>query len=292
MKLNQHWVGVSQLLLASVGFGFLGIFGKIAFDQGLGVGSFLTYRFVLATLLLWAYCLLFNPSVIRFPLQQIFISALLGIFGYAVFSSLYFTAVHGVSVALASMLLYTYPFWVSVLSHFFLGERMSSRQWLCLSIATLGLAFLLWGHIEVHNTMAVLAGLGSAMTYAIYILASAHFQKKVKPLSSSLYVITFCALALYLYHHPSIKASLDLSVRAGTSVVGIAIICTIMPLTLILAGLQKMKSSEAALLTMMEPITAAAMAWFIFHESLEAVQILGVALVLGSIAARTLWARS
>lgn len=292
MKLNQHWVGVSQLLLASVGFGFLGIFGKIAFANGLDIGSFLTYRFVLAALLLWSYCLLFDPTSVRFPPQQILISALLGIFGYAVFSTLYFTAVHGVSVALASMLLYTYPFWVSVISHFFLKERMNGRQWLCLSMATLGLGFLMWGHIEVHNAMAVLAGLGSALTYAIYILASARYQKKVKPLSSSLYVITFCALALYLYHQPVIKASLDLSTKAGSSVLGIAVLCTIMPLTLILAGLQKMKSSEAALLTMMEPITAAIMAWFIFSETLDAVQILGVALVLGALAARTVWAKS
>lgn len=292
MKLNQHWVGVAQLILASIGFGFLGIFGKIAFESGLGVGSFLTYRFTLAALILWIYALLFNQQIARFPLRQIFISALLGVFGYAVFSTLYFIAVHGVSVALASMLLYTYPFWVSLLSHVFLGEKMNPRQWLCLWAASFGLVLLMWGHIEIHHANAVLAGLGSGLTYALYILCSARFQKSVKPLSSSLYVITFCALALYLYHHPSIKASLDLTARAGSSVVGIAIVCTIMPLTLILAGLQKMKSSEAALLTMLEPVTAAAMAWLIFGERLDLLQALGVALVLGSLAARTVWARS
>jgi drug/metabolite transporter (DMT)-like permease len=62
-----------------------------------------------------------------------------------------------------------------------------------------------------------------------------------------------------------------------------------LPLTFILAGLQKMKSSEAALLTMIEPVTAATMAWFIFGEALSLPQLLGASLVLIALAARTIW---
>lgn len=288
MKLSRHWTGVIQLVLASIGFGFLGIFGKIAFHHGLSVGAFLTYRFTLAALLLWMGCLLFRPHWIRLEAKQIFISALLGVFGYAVFSTLYFMSVKGVSVALAALLLYTYPFWVSLLGHLFLHERLTHRQWTCLVVAFIGLALLVWGRLAAHDVKAVFAGMGAAVAYALYILASAHWQRHVRPLSSSLYVISFAALALYLYHRPSMSAAFHLSPAQASSVLGIAIISTIIPLTLVLAGLQKMKSSEAALLTMIEPVTAAVMAWFIFHETLTSRQMVGAALVLGALAARSL----
>jgi drug/metabolite transporter (DMT)-like permease len=169
---------------------------------------------------------------------------------------------------------------------------MNTKQWYCLAVATLGLAILMWGKIQVDNWFAVLAGLGSAITYSVYILVSARFQKSVKPLSSSLYVITFSALALYIFHRPNMHAALTLSTMQASSVIGIAIICTILPLTLVLAGLQKMKSSEAALLTMVEPITATILALCLFDETLSARQAIGALLVLAALAARTMWSKS
>ncbi len=291
MKLERHWLGVLQISLASVGFGFLGVFGKTAFQEGLSVGHFLTYRFTLASLLLWTFCLLLRPQSIKLGWKQIGISALLGILGYALFSSLYFTAIKGISVALAALLLYTYPFWVSLLSHFVLNERMTPRQWLCLCAAFSGLLLLLWGHWWAHSLQAVLAGLGAALAYSIYILVSARFQKHVEPLSSSLYVITFSALTLALIHRPSLAAALDLSTAQASSIIGVALIGTILPLSLVLAGLQKMKSSEASLLTMLEPVTAALLAWFIFGESLTLLQLSGALVILISLTVRTLVAK-
>lgn len=272
--------GVLQLVLASLCFGFIGIFGKMAFAHGVSVGAFLTYRFVLASFILFLCALVFRPTLFRASLSQIFIAAILGFFGYAVFSTLYFMAVKGVSVALAAMLLYTYPFWVSLLGHVFLKERMNRLQWFCLALASLGLVMLLWGSFTVHSSIALLAGLGSALTYAIYILASARWQKNIHPLTSSLYVIPAAAVGLYIYHHPSLQAALHLPATATLSVIGVAVIGTILPLTLVLAGLQKMKSSQAALITMIEPLTAAAMAWVIFGDTLSTRQLIGGAMIL------------
>jgi drug/metabolite transporter (DMT)-like permease len=98
MNMNPRLRGTIEISIASVGFGFLGIFGKIAFNSGLSVGEFLTYRFTLAALLIWIFLLLFKPEWVRLTKKQIFITAMLGIFGYGFFSTLYFQAVEGLSV--------------------------------------------------------------------------------------------------------------------------------------------------------------------------------------------------
>lgn len=280
--------GTLEISLASVGFGFLGVFGKIAFQTGLSVGELLSYRFALAAILMWIFLLLFRPAWVRLNSRQIIVAALLGIFGYAFFSTLYFTAVAGLSVTLAALLLYTYPFWVNVFSHFFTQDRVSGKEALCLLGASAGLVLLLWGHIEVRNIWAVVAGLGSAISYAIYVLLSGRLQKDVRPISSSLYVITFGALALSLFHHPNYDRIQSLTAVQAGSIAGLALICTIIPLTLELAALQKLKSTEVALLMMIEPITAALMGALIFQESLTPVQLVGALTIGVALIANTL----
>ncbi|MBC7398030.1 MAG: DMT family transporter [Bdellovibrionales bacterium] len=281
MSVNRkQLIGILQISLGSLGFGFLGIFGKLAFNSGLSVGALLTYRFLIAAALLWIVLFLFKRERIRLSFDQIIISAGLGVLGYAVFATLYFTAIQGMSVGLAALLLYTYPFWVSFLSHFFLKERMSSLQWLLLLGAFIGVACLLWGRFHLSHMASLLAGLGSALTYAGYILFSARYQRSVQPISSSLYVITFAGIALALYHQPPLAMWRVLSLHQWQIVLGIATLSTILPVTMILAGLQKLRSSQAALTSMLEPVTAAIAAGILFHETMTALQVVGATIVI------------
>lgn len=280
--------GTIEISIASAGFGFLGIFGKWAFQSGLSVGELLAYRFTLAALLIWIFLLLFRPQWVRLNLRQTVIAALLGIFGYAFFSTLYFEAIQGLSITLAALLLYTYPFWVNIFSHLFTHDKISKKEALCLLGASAGLVFLLWGHIEVRNIWAIVAGLGSAISYAVYVLLSGRLQKDVRPISSALYVITFGAIALSVFHRPPFAHVRELTPDQATSILGIAVICTIIPLSLELAALQKLRSKEVALLMMIEPITAALLGAAIFHESLSPTQLLGALLIAVSLVFNTM----
>lgn len=277
---RKQLIGILEISLGSMGFAFLGIFGKWAFASGLSVGALLTYRFMIAAAVLWIGLFLFNRNKIYISRLQLLFSAGLGVFGYAVFATLYFSAVQGMSVGLAALLLYTYPFWVSLLGHFFSYERMNRVQWTLLFGAFVGVTCLLWGQFHLHNTAALIAGLGSAITYAIYILFSASYQKNVKPISSSLYVTTFAAIALASYHHPPLQFWKILNSHQWQIVLGIATVSTIFPMTLILGGLQKLKSSQAALVTMLEPVLAALAAGVLLHESMSALQIVGGTVVM------------
>lgn len=289
--LSSETKGRIEVILASLAFGFLGIFGKFAFENNVSVGQLLTFRFLLATLALWLWLFVFKRHLIKISKKQLFITSMLGIFGYAFFSTLYFEAVRGISVALAALLLYTYPIWVTLFSALFKLEQITLKDWLILITASTGLVLVLWGNIEASNLMALFFGLGSGLFYALYILASGQFQKDIKPITSTLYVITFCTIALAVFHRPDLGHFLSLGQNALMAVGGLTFICTILPLTLILAGLQKLKSSEAALLTMIEPITAVVMAQIIFDEKMNFMQLIGALLILSSLSAKAIKAK-
>lgn len=280
---REKWIGLGYVILAGSGFGFLGIFGRWAFRSGLSVGELLTYRFTVAALLLWLFLLILRPQFIKLPCKQVLISSALGVFGYAVFSTLYFKAIEGVSVPLAALLLFTFPLFVNIGAVLFLKEKLSALQWISLLLASLGLVVLLWGPLIIHSLYAVVCALVAAITYSIYVLLSGVWQKDVRPISSSLYVISAAALALLVVHHPSPSQILTLNPQQIFLVLGIAIVSTIGPLTLFLAGLQKLSSSEASITVMVEPVVATLAAGFILNEQLSPQQLLGSLLVLSGL---------
>ncbi len=276
----QRALGFIYVLLAGIGFGFLGIFGRLAYQSGLSVGELLTFRFTLAAIILFAGLLLFKPKYLLLNLKQILISGGLGVFGYAVFSTLYFKSLEGISVALAALLLFTFPIFVSLGSHFIFKEKMPRRQILSLILACIGLIILLWGPLVVDSLASVIFAITAAMAYSVYVLLSGRYQQKVAPLSSSLYVITSAAIALFAYHQPSFSRIPLLTSYQLSIIFGIALVSTIGPLTLFLAGLQKLSSAKASIIVMVEPVVAAIAAWVLLGEQLSLQHLIGAGLVM------------
>lgn len=276
----QQALGFIFVLLAGVGFGFLGIFGRLAFQSGLSVGELLTFRFALAALILFIGLLFYKPKLLKINLKQLAISAALGIFGYAVFSTLYFKSIEGISVALAALLLFSFPIFVSLGAHFILKERMPRRQVFSLLLACVGLMVLLWGPLVVHSLASVVFAIAAALAYSVYVLVSGRYQQKVPPLTSSLYVIISAGLALFIFHQPSFSRIPHLTSHQVLIILGIAVVSTIGPLALFLAGLQKLSSANASIIVMIEPVVAALAAWLLLGEQLTVQQSLGGGIVL------------
>jgi drug/metabolite transporter (DMT)-like permease len=276
-------LGFFYVLLAGIGFGFIGIFSRIAFRSGMSVGELLTWRFACASLILWIALLFINPKLLKPNPKQILVSIALGMFGYAIFSTLYFKAIEGISVPLAALLLYTFPIFVNLVGHFFFSEKMTRLQSISLFLSCIGLGILLWGPIVVNSKIAVLYGLGSGITYAIYVLISGRVQKNIHPLSSSVYVITAATFGLFLFHQPNLHQVTQLTTTQLTCVVGLAIVSTIGPLTFFLAGLQRLPTGQASITAMIEPVVAAMAAGLILGENLTHFQMLGAGVILAAL---------
>jgi drug/metabolite transporter (DMT)-like permease len=165
-------IGRVEILLSAVGYGFIGIFGKRAFASGLEPGEFLTLRFALAASLLWIFVLVARPRDARIGRRQLLSCVGLGVFGYALFTTLYFNALEGLSASLTSLLLYTFPVIVTVAAWALFKEPIGWRRGLALPVVSAGLVLLLWGNLAVTNWGAVAFALAAAVFYSIYILAS------------------------------------------------------------------------------------------------------------------------
>lgn len=277
-----HRKGLLEVGFASLCFGLIGLFGKEAFRAGLDIGQLLTIRFGLAASVLGFFLFVLKRQDLKLPRREFLISAGLGILGYAIFASLYFVAVEGVSIALAALLLYTYPFWTALFNAV-LGERLLKEQWLGLVGAAAGLVFLLWGQIEVQSLWAIAAGILSAVTYSLFVIISGRTLRAVSSYGSGFWIMLFATLGLAILHRPDFSAAVAWPASTWGILFAIALIGTVIPLVLIQAGLQKLTSTETALLCMLEPVTAALAGMLWLNEALTLRQIVGAALVLGSL---------
>ncbi len=275
-----------QILLSGFCFGFLGIFGKWAFQLGLEPGELLAVRFSLAFFILFFYLIFKNRSTQKkFPWLSPFhliLCILLGVLGYAVFASCYFIALKGLSASMTVLLLYLYPVFVAIGARVFLKEHLGILGTIAIPLASLGLVMLVWGDFSISNSTGFFAGLLSAIVYAIYILVSRRFLGQTDAITSSCWMQFGTGTSLMLLHFHSLERLTEVVIKGWQPILGISIISTVLAMVLFLQGLKKLSSAEASILNTSEPITAIFLAYLLLGETFSVGQIIGGLLVIAS----------
>ncbi len=298
--LSQRALGIVEVLLSGVCFGFLGFFGKKAFAKGISPGEFLAYRYSSAALMMAVLIALKTRSMRTLWLghRTVIRSLLLGVCGYAVFSSFYFFALERISASMTVILLYLYPLLVALGGRVLFNERIPGRQFWAFPLAFVGLILLVWADAVEGDSLGVALGFCSALFYSAYILLSSKWLKGVDPFISTFWIQLGAGLTLFCVHfgfvHPApfgwgLVSGRLLSV--WTDVLLIGFVCSVLAMSLFLSGLLKIKNWEASLLSMAEPIVGVLVGVLILGDVLTPSQWIGICLVLIALAIVS-WPRS
>lgn len=273
-------IGYVQVILSGFCFAFLGFFGKTGYRYGFTPGELLAMRYSTAAVILGSYLLITDRSFLKMPIKEKIISTLLGVCGYALFSSFFFYALRGISASLTVLLLYTYPVMVAFLSPLFFKEKISKKLWAILIFVTFGLYLLLRVEWDVKNATSILYGFGAAFFYSLYILYSRKFVAHLKATASSFYVQLGAGGILALIHFKDLHRPVFLLTHHGTFIIAMAFICSLLAMTLFLAGLQKLSATETSILSTTEPLFGVLIAILFLNENFNYSQILGALIVL------------
>jgi drug/metabolite transporter (DMT)-like permease len=278
--------GALLCLVSATGFGTLGIFGRLASDAGASVTSTLLVRFSLAALVFAAVIAVSGrmAALRRLPRRVVLTGLALGAAGYSLQSGLYFAAIGRLDVSLVSLMLYTYPAFVT-LAALALGRAAPSlRTGAALAMASAGLALVLLtaGMGDFDLTGALLA-LGASLTYTTYIMVSDGVVGEVDPFVLSALVLGGATASFAVAGLASGTLDLALGADAWLWLVLIALVSTVIAVSAFFAGLRRVGPSEAAILSTFEPIVTVALAFVVLSERLSAPQLAGGALVLAAV---------
>jgi drug/metabolite transporter (DMT)-like permease len=275
--------GLLLVLTAAMGYSILPIFTKSILASGLPPMDLAVWRFMFAAPAFWIILVARRVPLPERPLPRL---RLLGLGGFlACAASLAFFGLQRIPAATYSVLFYTYPAMVVVLS-MFLGERFGAATWLALSLTLAGVVLIvpdfgkdLKGLDPVGVALAFVNGLVVAV---YYLLNSRLLRGHVALARASAWVITGAFLIL------AGAATLNgLRLPASASVwlliLGMAIFSTVLPVFALTTGIQKLGAARSAITGAVEPVLTVLLAMIFLSERMEPVQWLGGALILASV---------
>jgi drug/metabolite transporter (DMT)-like permease len=278
--------GAVLCLVSAAAFGTLGIFGRLAADAGASIATTLLVRFAIAAAI-FALVLRVTGGWARMrqlPRHVVLTGLGLGAAGYSLQSGLYFAAIERLDVSLVSLLLYTYPAFVTVAALMLGRASPSLRTVAALAVASAGLVLvLLAAGTGAFDLGGALLALAASVTYTTYILISDRIIGTIDPFALAALVLTGATASFAVAGVLTGSLSLRLSGEAWLWLVLIALVSTVVAVSAFFAGLKRVGPSEAAILSTAEPVVTVALAFVVLGERLAPAQLLGGALVLGAV---------
>jgi drug/metabolite transporter (DMT)-like permease len=230
-------------------------------------------RSAIAALLLWA--------VARKPRFDWSVAQIGGAVAYAVTVMLYVPAVTLTTAANAILLQYTAPVWIALFGAWFLRERATWVDWLCIAVSLGGMVLFFRQGIASRSFVGDLMAAGSGVTMA-WMMLFLRKQKDGRPLESVLLGNVLAALAgvpfLFRQPPPDLQGWLGI-LLLGVLQLGLAYV-------LYTYAIKRVTALESVLIVMLEPILNPIWALLLIGERPEGWALVGGLLVLASATVR------
>jgi drug/metabolite transporter (DMT)-like permease len=279
----QRRSGALLCLGSAAAFGAMAIFGKLAFDAGVGVSTLLFARFAMASVVLWL-AVAVRGDVRRTGGRTVLGALGLGAIGYATQAGLFFAALGRMDASLLALVLYTYPAFVTVAAIAVGRESANRRRAGALLVSSVGLVLVLAGAGRGGvDPLGAAMGIGAALAYTAYILVSDRVVADLEPLALSALVTTGAAATFAIAGVASGSLRVDFAPEGWLWLALIALVSTVTAVALFFAGMRRVGPSNAAILSTFEPVVTVTLAFLAFGEGLTPVQMAGGALVLAAV---------
>lgn len=268
-------MGYLYLLLAAFLWGLIGPVSRLAFEEGLTPLAVAFFRASVAWVFFGLHALLLRQ--IRVERRDALPLLLFGLVGVSLFYGSYQLAVVYGGAALASVLLYTAPAWVALLSLVVLKEPLDRTGLLAVALTLLGVGLMgVGGGSGVRVlSLALFFGLLSGFTYALYYIFGKLYLPRYATPTLFLYALPVGALGLL----PWVEFA-PLSLRAMEALLFLGVFSTYGAYLAYYAGLKRLPATRASVVATLEPVVANLFAFLLFREVLSLWAYLGAGLVL------------
>ncbi len=307
-------MGVALILATAALFGSGPWFARVAYDAGMSPLPLLTWRYVFAALVGW---LLVSAS--RQGRRSLLLvsrrglAALLGLgILYVGNAGAYTAALEDTPASLVAIITYLYPAMVAVISMRYARRLEGRRPWFALAVSTAGVALAVGGIPEDAQVplSGLLLALTCAVVYAVWIVLAARLRgerpgRRAKPpeaiaatgpedtgaaargpdalaasaIMSTTTALTAAVLVALLGGDPAPTA---VPGSAWPALMGFGLFSGIAVATF-LAGTRRIGAARAALVSTVEPVYTIVLATVLLGETLDPIQAVGGALVVGGV---------
>lgn len=271
-------LGTALVLAAAIGFGTLGIFGRVGYEVGLNTSTLLTYRFIIAAVLLVGYLAVAGRGtwITRGPLGT---AIALGV-AYAAISGGYFAGLVYIPAGLAAITLYTYPVFVYLIALGLLGERLTRLKLVAMVLAIVGIVTIVGIDIDGIDLRGIGLVIVAALAYAIYTAGSRHAVADIDADTLATLAVVVTAIVFTMIGVLTDTLFVPSGADQWGVIIGVAVFGTAVPIALFVHGLQLVEASRASILAMAEPLVTVVLGVVLLGEALTAGLLVGGTMIL------------
>jgi len=279
--------GILYIILSASAFGIMPILAKLSYRGGANTYTTLFLRFFFAAIML-LYYLKSKGISMKLTKKQLILVLIIGIFGFTFTTSSLFMSYNYIGIGMASMIFYTYPSIVTLMSYVVYKEKIYPRKIISLIISLIGIYILIDRASVTFNLKGIiLAGIASVL-YSFYVLGASH--KEFKDINS--YVLTFyiscaSAIVMFLAANATSNFNIHISFYALVAILLLAFISTVVALMAFLEGVRIIGPSKASIFSTIEPIVGLILGTLILGEPISSRIIIGSIMIVMSVAILT-----
>ena len=287
------YLSTMLVVLAALCWGLSGGIAGILTAQGWDPVLVSFYRGAIGLLFVLAWLAL-RPRGCGLANRQLWFWSVIAGVGVAGNFAFYFISIAEGSVSIAVTLMYCAPVFVYLVSFTLKLERPSLFKWLAIAMVLLGVV-LLTGIYEVDESEVTLiaagAGLLSGVSYAVFIFGFKYAAPHGSP--QAILVIAFTVLVIILFWGADTgQAVAVLDSPSWSLFVILGVIGGGLSFIFYIQGLHHTAPVVASIVAMVEPVTASLFGVMVLNEALSAVQFLGIALILATVCALSVYSNT
>ncbi len=276
------------LLIGILSVSLSSILIKLTYDVPAIIIS--SYRLIIASLILVSYAKLKKISIKTKTGRDLIIAIISGLFLSLHFIT-WIASIKYTSIASSVTLVATSPVFVIIISFLLFGERPSLITLIATVVAILGTALIAYSDKNIASSSQYpaplfgdfLALLG-AFAVSIYFISGSHLRKYMQTFQYITLVYTSAALFTTIFALLSSKPFTGYRTESYIYMILMAVVPQLFGHTSFNWALKHLKASAVAISVLGEPIGATILAYIFFHQTVSQLKLLGMAMVILSIA--------
>jgi DME family drug/metabolite transporter len=285
VKNRRQTTAYGSVLLAGALWGLMGMWNRFLMAGGLSPLSIVAVRNFGGAIILVLFVAVKDRSIFRIEKAHIKYFLGSGLGGTLLCTMCYFSCQKYCSLAVASILMYTAPAIVIVVSAALWKEKITRQKIVALGLTLVGCALVCGigsGNLSATG-IGVVLGLASGLTYALYTVFGRYALKYYSSITVVVWNFIIAGPASLLLLDPTEAARAFSHPILCLTAVCLAAFSTAAPYLLYTWGLSKIEAGKASILASMEPVMAALVGIIIFQESMGIPTAIGILLVLAGV---------
>ena len=286
--------GYVLVLTAGILWGTIGLFATLLSGLGMDAASAAFFR-LLSSAAVLALLLLIRgrgTALFRISRRGLLSCALIGLVSQAVYNYCYMNAIRQNGMAAAAVFLYTSPVYVALLSRLFFREPLRLNKLLAILINIAGCILTVTGGTLSPMSVSpfgLATGLLSGFAYALLPVLSRTGADREDPFTAAFYGQLFGAVFLFPLVRPDQGTGAAFSLQLLLVLAGFGLIPSALAYIAYYGGMRRLtETSVIPVLASVETVVAAGIGLLAFRQELGPAKIMGIALVLCSIAVMNL----